>query len=216
MHHLHTAIHRPSLHQHFHFPWHHRLLQVSKVPSSAGSFLGMLRFIRFVSCPCSDTTGTFSFFPLFDQQRAVLVEAYAENATFSFSAVTNIPDRARVQGFHSSRDFPNQKKLEWATWLSRGSRNLARIGGTTGAGKIIKSLHIGKDEILRAMAELPRTHHDVAGNPDKFCVDAWPVGQGVLHGIHTVPVSTTSSTSSYFTGWNPVRPATLIQFSRLR
>lgn len=54
---------------------------------------------------------------------------------------------------------------------------------------MVKSLHFGPEEIVRAMEELPHTVHDVAGAADKFCIDAWPVGAGaqmmlflVVHG----------------------------------
>ncbi|KII89808.1 hypothetical protein PLICRDRAFT_39982 [Plicaturopsis crispa FD-325 SS-3] len=119
------------------------------------------------------------FFPTFDSQRAALGDAYHPQATFSFSANTAIPARARIHGFHHSKDMPNQKNLEWTPWLSGGhggSRNLGRMGG--GVDKMIQSLHVGTDEVIKAMVALPRTIHDVAGAPEKFCVDAWPVGVG--------------------------------------
>ena len=40
------------------------------------------------------------------------------------------------------------------------------------------TLHIGAEEAINSMMKLPKTQHDVAGAPEKFCVDAWPVGQG--------------------------------------
>lgn len=75
--------------------------------------------------------------------------------------------------------MPHQPKLEWATWLnggSGGSRNLNRMG--YGVDKMVNSLHIGNMEVLKAIMSLPETVHDVAGAPDKFCIDAWPVGAG--------------------------------------
>lgn len=75
--------------------------------------------------------------------------------------------------------MPNQRKLEWAPWLtggSGGSRNLGRMGG--GVDKMLNSLHVGAEEAIKSMMNLPKTVHDVAGAPEKFCVDAWPVGQG--------------------------------------
>ncbi|EGN98717.1 hypothetical protein SERLA73DRAFT_181326 [Serpula lacrymans var. lacrymans S7.3] len=119
------------------------------------------------------------FFPMFDDQRSNLVDVYHPTATFSYSINTVIPTRARMQGLHSSKELPNQKKLEWAPWLSGGSggsRNLSRMGG--GMDKMVNSLHIGSEEVLRSMMDLPKTKHDVAGASEKFCVDAWPVGQG--------------------------------------
>lgn len=44
--------------------------------------------------------------------------------------------------------------------------------------KLTTTLHVGAAEALKSMMALPRTQHDVAGAPEKFCVDAWPVGQG--------------------------------------
>ena len=41
----------------------------------------------------------------------------------------------------------------------------------------MKTLHIGSEQIVSAMDALPRTIHDVSGNPEKFCIDAWPVVQ---------------------------------------
>ncbi|KAI0690620.1 hypothetical protein BC835DRAFT_1363567 [Cytidiella melzeri] len=119
------------------------------------------------------------FFPLYDNQRAALVDAYHPSATFSFSANTAIPARARIEGYHTSKDMPNQKKLEWPQWLTGGnggSRNLSRMGGN--AEKMEKSLHVGGEEAVKAMAHLPSTRHDVATSPEKFCVDAWPVSHG--------------------------------------
>lgn len=75
--------------------------------------------------------------------------------------------------------MPNQRKLDWAPWLTGGaggSRNLGRMGG--GVDKMLNSLHVGAEEAVKSMMNLPKTIHDVAGAPDKFCVDAWPVGQG--------------------------------------
>ena len=75
--------------------------------------------------------------------------------------------------------MPNQRKLEWPHWLnngSGGSRNLSRMGG--GLDRMVKSLHFGPEEIVRAMEDLPVTKHDVACAAEKFCIDAWPVGAG--------------------------------------
>lgn len=120
-----------------------------------------------------------SFFPTFDNMRETLVNVYHPEATFSFSANTAIPVRSRIQGHHTSKDMPNQRKLEWAPWLtggSGGSRNLGRMGW--GVDKMLNSLHVGAEEAVKSMMCLPKTVHDVAGEPEKFCVDAWPVGQG--------------------------------------
>ncbi|KAI0661505.1 NTF2-like protein [Cubamyces menziesii] len=119
------------------------------------------------------------YFPLFDNQRGALLDVYAPDATFSFSANTAIPPRARIEGLHVSKEFPNQRKLEWAPWLSGGlggSRNLDRMTG--GLQKVTQTLHLGNEQAVKAMADLPGTKHDVAGTPEKFSVDAFPVRQG--------------------------------------
>lgn len=41
-----------------------------------------------------------------------------------------------------------------------------------------KTLHVGGEEAVKAMVDLPSTKHDVAGSPEKFCIDAWPVSHG--------------------------------------
>ncbi|PIL35802.1 transporter [Ganoderma sinense ZZ0214-1] len=118
------------------------------------------------------------FFPFFDNQRGALLDAYAPNATFSFSCNTSIPPRARIEGIHYSKDYPHQRKLEWGIWLSTsqgGSRNLGRMNEIA---KVAESLHLGNQEAVKAMAALPQTKHDVAGSPEKFSVDAFPVRQG--------------------------------------
>lgn len=120
-----------------------------------------------------------SFFPTFDNQRESLVNVYHPAATFSFSANTAIPVRSRIQGHHTSKDMPNQRKLEWVPWLAGGaggSRNLGRMGH--GVDKMVNSLHVGAEEAVKSMINLPKTVHDVATAPEKFCVDGWPVGQG--------------------------------------
>ena len=67
--------------------------------------------------------------------------------------------------------------LDGGTSKLGGSRNLSRLAGGS-VDKLVKSLHVGTEEIVKAMAELPSTKHDVAGSPEKFCIDAWPVQQG--------------------------------------
>ena len=121
-----------------------------------------------------------SFLPLFDNQRTALMDVYHPNATFSYSSNTSIPVRARIEGYRYSKDMPHQRKQDWTRWgtsKSGGSRNLNRLAGGS-VEKLVKSLHVGNEEIVKAMAELPSTKHDVAGSPEKFCIDAWPVQQG--------------------------------------
>ena len=116
------------------------------------------------------------FFPLFDNQRGALLDAYAPNATFSFSANTAIPQRARNVGVHTT--LPNQRKLEWAPWLSGGNGGSRNLGRMNGLQKVTQSLHLGNQEAVKAMGDLPSTRHDVAGSPGEFSVDAFPVRHG--------------------------------------
>ena len=127
-----------------------------------------------------------SYFNVFDSQRVALVNAYHPSATFSFSANTTIPARARVAGFHSSRAMPNQRKLDWKVWVDSGSRNLNRIGSDP--QKLLTNLHIGGEAIVKVLSNLPQTTHDIAGPPEKFSLDSFPVphgqGMGLLLMIH--------------------------------
>ena len=116
---------------------------------------------------------TLRFFPLFDTQRAALSNVYNELATFSFQANTSIPARAKIQGFQYSKEMPNQRHLEWSPWLGAGSRNLSRVVGAV--DKVLKSIHVGREDIVKAMSSLPKTKHDIVGAAEKFCIDAWPV-----------------------------------------
>lgn len=113
------------------------------------------------------------FFPLFDTQRAALSNVYNEFATFSFQANTSIPARAKIQGFQYSKEMPNQRHLEWSPWLGAGSRNLSRVAGAV--DKMLKSIHVGREDTISAMSSLPKTKHDIVGAAEKFCIDAWPV-----------------------------------------
>jgi nuclear RNA export factor len=116
---------------------------------------------------------TLRFFPLFDTQRAALSNVYNEFATFSFQANTSIPARAKIQGFQYSKEMPNQRYLEWSPWLGAGSRNLSRVAGAV--DKMLKSIHVGREDTLSAMSSLPKTKHDIVGAAEKFCIDAWPI-----------------------------------------
>jgi len=122
------------------------------------------------------------FFTLFDSNRAELMDVYHTSATFSFSANTSIPPRARIQGLHSS--LPNQKKLEWGVLLtggSGGSRNLSRV---VDVEKMAKSLHIGRENVLRSIQDLPITEHNISGAPETFCLDAWLTGSSLFVTVH--------------------------------
>ena len=126
------------------------------------------------------TFASYRFFNAFDSQRHLLIDAYDPSATFSFSANTAIPARARLEGFHSSRDMPNQRKLEWKTWLI-GSRNLSRIGGDP--IKTLEELHMGGEQVMKALTSLPPTRHDIGGPAEKFCLDSFPVPHGQSMGL---------------------------------
>ncbi|KAG6840672.1 hypothetical protein C0991_005177 [Blastosporella zonata] len=124
------------------------------------------------------------FFNAMDTQRSLLINAYDPNATFSFSANTTIAARARAQGFQYN--LPNQRKLAWPDWLAVGSRNLLRVA--TRFDRALTSLHIGADDAVKALSELPGTKHDITGPPEKFCLDSFPVvhgqGMGLLLTVH--------------------------------
>jgi len=68
--------------------------------------------------------------------------------------------------------MPNQRHLEWSPWLGAGSRNLSRVAGAV--DKMLKSIHVGREDTLTAMSSLPKTKHDIVGAAEKFCIDAWP------------------------------------------
>lgn len=67
-----------------------------------------------------------------------------------------------------------------------------------GGDKLVKTLHVGGEEAVKAMVELPSTKHDVGSSPEKFCIDTWPISHAggtalfmTLHGQFT------ECTSSY-------------------
>ncbi|KAL4259591.1 NXF family protein [Pleurotus pulmonarius] len=123
------------------------------------------------------------FFTTFDNQRETLVNAYHPSSTFSYSINTSIPQRARIAGLHTSRDLPNQRKLDWGPWIQGGdggSRNLSR--GFV-LDKQYNSLHFGGEAAVKSMIALPGTKHDIGGPPEKFCVDSFPVPHGDSIGL---------------------------------
>jgi len=77
--------------------------------------------------------------------------------------------------------MPNQRKLEWGTWLGAGSRNLNRISGDP--QKTVGNLHIGPEQIVKVLVGLPPTRHEINGPPDKFCLNAFPVPHGQSMGL---------------------------------
>lgn len=122
------------------------------------------------------------YFTLFDTNRYALEAAYAPHATFSLSANTSIPPRARKRGFQHSTELPNQKSLNWDFFRS-ASRNLERISAGTSRAtpdKAVELLHTGPHAIVAALMRCPATKHDMS-KPEKFAVDAFPM-VGILHG----------------------------------
>lgn len=132
---------------------------------------------------CADHASTLiRFFTFFDEQRSKLVDVYHPAATFSFSANTSIPPRARIQGLHST--LPNQKNLKWGGWVNGGnggSRNLSRIGNVD---KMAQSLHLGRENVIQSILDLPKTKHDIAGAPSAFCLDCWLTGSTLFVTVH--------------------------------
>ncbi|KAF7317106.1 hypothetical protein HMN09_00445300 [Mycena chlorophos] len=120
------------------------------------------------------------FFPAFDTQRPQLANVYTDASTFSFSANTSIPSRARIEGLNHHPQLPNQQKLNWKPWLDAGSRNLSRLSNDM----IAAALHVGGSDIIQAQMKLPLTKHDILGAPENFCVDAFLAGVGLLVVVH--------------------------------
>ncbi|KIY68730.1 NTF2-like protein [Cylindrobasidium torrendii FP15055 ss-10] len=125
----------------------------------------------------TELVGNFlmKYFELFDHNRPALIGAYNESCTFSVSANTNIPDRARIQGLQ--RKFPNQSKLSWGDWLDTptgGSRNLTR---TREWSKHDNRIRVGNQQVIEGISELPRTLHDLASSGN-FVLDAMVVPHG--------------------------------------
>ena len=110
------------------------------------------------------------------------MDVYHPAATFSFSANTSIPPRARIQGLHST--LPNQKNLKWDVWLgggNGGSRNLTRVGNVD---KMAQSLHLGRENVIQSILGLPKTKHDITGAPSAFCLDSWLTGSTLFVTVH--------------------------------
>lgn len=133
----------------------------------------LTRYVEFVWFIIASDDLVSRFLSAYDSSRISLSEVYGPNATFSFSANTSIPPRARIQGYHNT--MPNQKKLEWTPYMTGGSRNLSRLHNVARAEQ---SLHIGAEEVVKKIMTLPGTKHDLTAQ-EKFVVEAWPVG-GVL------------------------------------
>ena len=136
------------------------------------------------------------FFTFFDTQRPKLLDVYHPAATFSFSANTSIPPRARIQGLHST--LPNQRNLKWDVWLNGGnggSRNLSRVGNVD---KMAQSLHLGRENVLQSILGLPRTKHDIAGSPSAFCLDCWLTGTTLFVTVHGQFIEGTSFFVEFF------------------
>lgn len=122
------------------------------------------------------------FFTFFDADRSALESAYAPHASFSMSANTSIPPRARKRGFLHHADMPNQKALNWEFYRG-ASRNLERINTASSKAnpdKAMELLHTGPQAIMAAFRSCPPTKHDMS-RPEAFSVDAFPM-IGILHG----------------------------------
>ena len=149
------------------------------------------------------------FFTLFDTQRSELSDVYHPAATFSFSANTSIPPRARIQGLHST--LPNQKNLKWDVWLgggNGGSRNLSRVGNVD---KMAQSLHLGRENVVQSIAGLPKTKHDIAGAPSAFCLDGWLAGSTLFVTVH----GQFTEGTSFFSLLPPWKPEHVGVYARL-
>ncbi|EGF98090.1 uncharacterized protein MELLADRAFT_118604 [Melampsora larici-populina 98AG31] len=125
------------------------------------------------------------FFNAFDHDRQSLMDVYATNATFSLSASTMIPTRARLAGLTKNRpEMPAQQLPSWHQYISI-SRNIARLKGNRLAERIAN----GPAEIIKYLDLIPTTKHPLteAADQDKFVVDAWQMpsmvtdGSGVIY-----------------------------------
>lgn len=126
-----------------------------------------------------------SFFPKFDHARSSLIDAYAPNATFSYSINTKVPTRARIKGYHRSTAMPHQVELTWDEWQMT-SRNLTRVTNITKTANLLSST---AEEVVKAFEHLPQTMHEIAEGPEKFLVDAWAV-DGVVPAEMSPPSGT--------------------------
>lgn len=51
-------------------------------------------------------------------------------------------------------------------------------------GKLLSSMHFGRDAAVGTMIKLPGTKHDITGSAEKFCLDAWPVAETLFLSVH--------------------------------
>ncbi|KAJ7589478.1 hypothetical protein C8J56DRAFT_938690 [Mycena floridula] len=117
------------------------------------------------------------FFTVFDTQRQALEHVYHPASTFSYSANTSHPERAKIQGHHKT--LPNQYKMSWSPWLNQdngGSRNLSRL--IQSLDKQVQRMHVGGQATVNAVLGLPSTRHDLSGPAEMFCLDCFPVVHG--------------------------------------
>ncbi|KAJ7690139.1 hypothetical protein B0H17DRAFT_1065625 [Mycena rosella] len=127
--------------------------------------------------PPSATTFPFNMGPSFiDGVDPSLVSTFLSRFLPAFD--TQRPSLG--DGVYTSREMPNQRKLEWGAWLGNGSRNLHRLSGD----RVIDALHVGSQDIVQALMKLPLTKHDILGAPENFCVDAFLAGVGLLVIVH--------------------------------
>lgn len=51
-------------------------------------------------------------------------------------------------------------------------------------GKLLSSMHFGRDAAVSTVMKLPGTKHDITGSAEKFCLDAWPVAETLFLSVH--------------------------------
>lgn len=108
------------------------------------------------------------FFSLFDNDRAALLPAYSETATFSICVNTNTPPRARRQNLYDGKP-----KILWKPYVDNKavatSRNCSKIYSNDIRNE---KLSVGNKMIVEALKLLPHTTHNIS-DVDKFVFDCW-------------------------------------------
>lgn len=113
------------------------------------------------------------FFPLFDNDRSAVVQAYAPQATMSISANT-LPSRS-FAAVERSKVNPTPTPT-FEPWVKLPSRNMTRHFHTQ--EKRVATLHSGADvgELTNFLKnKVLGTRHPVA-DASKWCVEGWVVG----------------------------------------
>ena len=120
----------------------------------------------------------FRYFPLFDNDRAQLIPAYADNATISISANTLISRSVMQKKVADTRHLrPNPVSFE--AWTNLPGRNFLRQA--TSIDQRMRTLKSPMDqtELLRFWGKaVPKTNHPL-DDASKWCIDLWVLdGQG--------------------------------------